>query len=90
MNGAESTGGLQEPKDEGTGLANSDNLFVPFFTTKPGGSGIGLVLARQIVEAHGGLLNLRNRTDNLLGENKTGCVAEITLPLGEQSRVGLA
>ena len=75
--------------DEGTGLANSDNLFVPFFTTKPGGSGIGLVLARQIVEAHGGLLNLRNRTDNLLGENKTGCVAEITLPLGEQSRIGL-
>jgi two-component system, NtrC family, nitrogen regulation sensor histidine kinase NtrY len=60
--------------DEGTGLANSDNLFVPFFTTKPGGSGIGLVLARQIVEAHGGTLQLRNRTD------KTGCVAEISLP----------
>lgn len=75
---------LIEVLDEGTGLANSDNLFVPFFTTKPGGSGIGLVLARQIVEAHGGLLNLRNRTD------KTGCVAEITLPFGEQSRVGLA
>jgi two-component system, NtrC family, nitrogen regulation sensor histidine kinase NtrY len=60
--------------DEGTGLANSDNLFVPFFTTKPGGSGIGLVLARQIVEAHGGTLQLRNRTD------ATGCVAEISLP----------
>ena len=81
---------LIEVLDEGTGLANSDNLFVPFFTTKPGGSGIGLVLARQIVEAHGGLLNLRNRNDNLLGENKTGCVAEIILPLGEQSRIGLA
>jgi two-component system, NtrC family, nitrogen regulation sensor histidine kinase NtrY len=66
---------LIEILDEGTGLANSDNLFVPFFTTKPGGSGIGLVLARQIVEAHGGLLNLRNRTD------RQGCVAEITLPL---------
>jgi two-component system, NtrC family, nitrogen regulation sensor histidine kinase NtrY len=63
-----------EVLDEGTGLANSDNLFVPFFTTKPGGSGIGLVLARQIVEAHGGTLQLRNRTD------KTGCVAEISLP----------
>jgi two-component system, NtrC family, nitrogen regulation sensor histidine kinase NtrY len=66
---------LIEVLDEGPGLANSDNLFVPFFTTKPGGSGIGLVLARQIVEAHGGLLNLRNRTD------RTGCVAEIVLPL---------
>jgi two-component system, NtrC family, nitrogen regulation sensor histidine kinase NtrY len=65
---------LIEILDEGTGLANSDNLFVPFFTTKPGGSGIGLVLARQIVEAHGGTLQLRNRTD------KTGCVAEISLP----------
>jgi two-component system, NtrC family, nitrogen regulation sensor histidine kinase NtrY len=66
-----------EVLDEGTGLANSDNLFVPFFTTKPGGSGIGLVLARQIVEAHGGNLNLRNRTDC------TGCVAEISLPIHE-------
>jgi two-component system, NtrC family, nitrogen regulation sensor histidine kinase NtrY len=66
---------LIEVLDEGTGLANSDNLFVPFFTTKPGGSGIGLVLARQIVEAHGGLLNLRNRSDAV------GCVAEIVLPL---------
>jgi nitrogen fixation/metabolism regulation signal transduction histidine kinase len=47
--------------DRGPGIANPANLFVPFFTTKPGGSGIGLVLARQIAEAHGGALALANR-----------------------------
>ncbi|HZR25468.1 MAG TPA: ATP-binding protein [Vicinamibacterales bacterium] len=49
--------------DEGTGLTNEGNLFVPFFTTKPSGSGIGLVLSRQIAEAHGGSLTLENRSD---------------------------
>jgi nitrogen fixation/metabolism regulation signal transduction histidine kinase len=47
--------------DDGPGLSNTTNLFVPFFTTKPGGSGIGLVLCRQIAEAHGGSLTLENR-----------------------------
>jgi nitrogen fixation/metabolism regulation signal transduction histidine kinase len=47
--------------DDGPGLSNTTNLFVPFFTTKPGGSGIGLVLSRQIAEAHGGSLTLENR-----------------------------
>lgn len=61
--------------DEGLGLGSSDNLFVPFFTTKPGGSGIGLVLAQQIVEGHGGRLTLENRDD------RRGCVAIIELPL---------
>lgn len=62
--------------DEGPGLLNTSNLFVPFFTTKPGGSGIGLVLCRQIAEAHGGRLELENRTDGV-----RGCVASVRLPL---------
>lgn len=61
--------------DEGPGIANPSNLFVPFFTTKPGGSGIGLVLCRQIAENHGGSFTLANRTD------RTGGVATIRLPL---------
>jgi len=60
--------------DEGPGISNTANLFVPFFTTKPGGSGIGLVLSRQIAEAHGGSLLLENRQD------RTGCVARLVLP----------
>ena len=61
--------------DRGPGLASTANLFVPFFTTKPGGSGIGLVLARQIVEGHSGTLSLINR------EPGPGCEAKVTLPL---------
>jgi len=61
--------------DEGHGLSNTANLFVPFFTTKPGGSGIGLVLSRQIAEGHGGLLTLENRKEG------PGCEARLLLPL---------
>jgi PAS domain S-box-containing protein len=50
-------------EDDGAGVSGTDNLFVPFFTTKPEGSGIGLFLSRQIAEAHGGTLTLENRTD---------------------------
>ena len=60
-------------QDDGPGLSNTANLFVPFFTTKPGGSGIGLVLSRQIAEAHGGSLTLENR------ENTSGCEARLRL-----------
>ncbi len=60
--------------DEGHGLSNTANLFVPFFTTKPGGSGIGLVLSRQIAEAHGGSLTLENR------RGAKGCEARLRLP----------
>jgi len=61
--------------DEGPGLSNTSNLFVPFFTTKPGGSGIGLVLSRQIAEAHGGSLKLENRATG------RGCAAILRLPV---------
>ena len=61
-------------RDEGPGLPSTANLFVPFFTTKPQGSGIGLVLSRQIAEAHGGALALENRAD------RSGCVARLRLP----------
>ena len=64
-----------EIRDAGPGIANADNLFVPFFTTKPGSSGIGLALSRQIIEGHGGTLTLENRTD------RTGSIARVTLPV---------
>jgi len=64
-------------EDEGPGIANSTNLFVPFFTTKPQGSGIGLVLGRQIAEAHGGSLSLENRPD------RRGCVATLRLDVDD-------
>lgn len=60
--------------DNGLGLANTANLFVPFFTTKPDGNGIGLALCRQIAEAHSGSLTLENR----VGAN--GCIARLRLP----------
>jgi signal transduction histidine kinase len=62
-------------RDEGPGLSNTANLFVPFFTTKRGGSGIGLVLSRQIAEAHNGSLTLRNASDG------PGCEAKLSLPI---------
>jgi two-component system nitrogen regulation sensor histidine kinase NtrY len=62
-------------EDDGPGLPNSANLFVPFFTTKKNGSGIGLVLCRQIAEAHGGSIALENRKD------ARGCRARLRLPV---------
>jgi nitrogen fixation/metabolism regulation signal transduction histidine kinase len=59
--------------DDGPGLSNTTNLFVPFFTTKPGGSGIGLLLCRQIAEAHGGSLTLENR------QGHRGCEARLVM-----------
>lgn len=66
--------------DEGPGLASTANLFVPFFTTKAEGSGVGLVLSRQIAEAHGGSLTLQNRVAH------AGCEARLRLPLVESEK----
>ncbi len=61
-------------EDNGPGLMNPGNVFVPFYTTKPEGSGIGLVLSRQIAEAHGGTIEVSNR------QRQRGCEVKITLP----------
>lgn len=67
-------------EDNGTGLMNPTNTFVPFYTTKPNGSGIGLLLSRQIAEAHGGSLELENR------EDQQGCIVRIKLPVNAERR----
>ena len=68
--------------DKGVGLPATENLFVPFYTTKEGGSGIGLALSRQIVEAHNGTLILSNRPDS------PGCTVQIHLPISVLIRDG--
>jgi nitrogen fixation/metabolism regulation signal transduction histidine kinase len=67
-------------EDCGLGIANTDNLFVPFYTTKPAGSGVGLALAQQIARAHGGEVQLVNRADG------SGARATVTLPLASRGK----
>jgi nitrogen fixation/metabolism regulation signal transduction histidine kinase len=62
-------------EDNGPGLMNPANVFTPFYTTKPSGSGVGLVLSRQIAEAHGGRIEISNRTGS------RGCLVRVVLPL---------
>ena len=71
-------------EDDGPGLADTENLFVPFFTTKANGSGVGLALSRQIAEGHGGQLTLANR------EDARGVVARLRLPLAIGEKKGTA
>jgi two-component system nitrogen regulation sensor histidine kinase NtrY len=68
-----------EIEDDGPGFESDANLFVPFFTTKPEGSGIGLVLSRAIAESHGGSVDLSRRPD------LCGCVARVLLPLDAEA-----
>ena len=70
-----------EIQDEGPGLSNPSNLFTPFYTTKPNGSGVGLVLCRQIAEAHGGTIEISNRPDRL------GCLVRVVLPVTPTSAI---
>lgn len=61
-------------EDNGPGLSNPSNVFTPFYTTKPNGSGVGLVLSRQIAEAHGGRIEIGNRPGG------RGCAVKVVLP----------
>jgi two-component system, NtrC family, nitrogen regulation sensor histidine kinase NtrY len=63
--------------DYGSGIGKTENLFIPFYTTKKNGSGIGLALCRQIIEAHNGNISIFNRTD------VQGCCVSIELPLSK-------
>jgi nitrogen fixation/metabolism regulation signal transduction histidine kinase len=70
--------------DHGPGLLNPANVFTPFYTTKPNGSGVGLVLSRQIAEAHGGRIEISNRRD------VRGCTVRVVLPRSRANVVATA
>jgi two-component system nitrogen regulation sensor histidine kinase NtrY len=67
--------------DDGHGFANTENLFVPLFTTKQQGQGIGLTFCRNIIEQHGGSIEIKN---NLAPQK--GMTVSITLPFEPQAK----
>ena len=67
--------------DNGKGVTNPDNLFVPFYTTKENGTGVGLLLSRELIRNQGGELTLSNR------QNTKGCIAKVQLPLSSNLNV---
>jgi nitrogen fixation/metabolism regulation signal transduction histidine kinase len=71
-----------EIEDDGPGLSNPSNVFTPFYTTKPSGSGVGLVLSRQIAEAHGGRIEIGNRRGG------RGCLVTVVLPRAHARSAG--
>jgi two-component system, NtrC family, nitrogen regulation sensor histidine kinase NtrY len=76
-----------EVADRGTGLTPNvlRDALLPFFSTKAAGTGLGLTLCREIVEAHGGRLSLANRADPNPDGKVTGALVTLWIPCAPES-----